>query len=93
MRISVEIGFSFKWDVGGEGRTLDLPAGATVRDALAELARRHPAAKRQLFESDGTVRRSVNALVNGENVRFRRQYETTLRDSDRLSILPPIGGG
>jgi len=93
MRISVEIAFSFKRELDEDYRELELPERATVGDALAELARRHPAAAARLFDEDGTIRRNVNALVNGENVQFRRRFETALADGDRLTILPPVGGG
>ncbi len=93
MRISVEIAFSFKRELGDDYRTLELPEGATVRDAMVELARRHPAAGSRLFDEDGEVRRNINALVNGGNVQFRRRFDTVLRDGDRMAILPPVGGG
>jgi MoaD family protein len=93
MRISVEIGFSFKRELGDDYRTLELPDGSTVRDAIAELARRHPAAGSRLFDEAGEIRRNINALINGGNVQFRQRFDTVLRDGDRLAILPPVGGG
>jgi len=93
MNVSVEIAFSFKREVDADDRRLDLPAGATVVDALQALVRRVPAIERRIFDADGAIRRNINALINGGNVQFRDRFETVLRDGDRLTILPPVGGG
>ncbi len=93
MKISVEIGFSFKRELDDDYRTLELPDGATVYSAMTELGRRYPAIERRLFDENGEVRRNINALINGGNVQFRQRFETILIDGDRLSILPPVGGG
>jgi molybdopterin synthase sulfur carrier subunit len=93
MKISVEIAFSFKRELDDDYRTLDLPDGATVHVALAELGRRYSTAKRRLFDENGGIRRNVNVLINGGNVQFRQRFDTILQEGDRLSILPPVGGG
>ena len=93
MKISVEIAFSFKRELDDAYRTLELPDGATVRDAMAELGRRYAAVRERLFDENGEIRRNINALINGGNVQFRQRFETVLVDGDRLTILPPVGGG
>ncbi len=93
MTITVEIAFSFKHEVDPSGLSLDLPEGANVQAALNELARRFPQVKGRLFANSGEVHRHINALVNGENVSFRKGFATVLRNGDRLTLLPPVGGG
>lgn len=93
MNVSLEIGFSFKRELVDDYRSFDLPDGATVRDALEELTRRFPQIRERLFDEQGAIRRHINALVNGGNVQFRERFETVLQEGDRLSILPPVGGG
>ncbi len=93
MKISVEIAFSFKHELGEDYRTLEIRDGTTVRDAMAELGRRYPAVEGRLFDEEGKIRRNINALINGGNARFRQRFDTVLRDGDRLTILPPVGGG
>jgi molybdopterin synthase sulfur carrier subunit len=93
MKVSVEIAFSFKHELDEDYRTLEIPDRATVRDAMAELGRRYPAIEGRLFDEDGRIRRNINALVNGGNVQFRQRFDTVLADGDRLTILPPVGGG
>ena len=93
MRIAVEIAFSFKRELGDDYRSLDLPPGATVHDALQALVARYPRMGDRLFDEKGQIRRHINALVNGGNVQFRERFETPLQEGDRLTILPPVGGG
>ena len=93
MRISVEISFSFKHDLDRSELTLDLSEGADVADALRVLVGRYPQVRTRLFTPDGEVQRHINALVNGENVRFKQNFDTLLHDGDRLTLLPPVGGG
>jgi len=93
IRVAIEIGFSFKHELEDERPSLLLPAGADVRRALVELAGRYPAIADRLLDRAGTVRRHINVLVNGGNISGRRGWETELADGDRLTILPPVGGG
>jgi molybdopterin synthase sulfur carrier subunit len=93
MRISVELGFSFKNDLDPDYRQLLLPEGSDVEAAVQALASRHPAARQRLLDDAGRVRRHVAALVNGGNVTWRDGLRTVLRDGDRLTLLPPVGGG
>jgi MoaD family protein len=93
MRISVELGFSFKNDLDPNYRQLLLPEGSDVEAAVQALAWRHPAARQRLLDDAGKVRRHVAALVNGGNVTWRDGLRTVLRDGDRLTLLPPVGGG
>jgi molybdopterin converting factor subunit 1 len=67
---------------GRDSVEIDLPAGATAADALAELARL-PAL------SDSLPRLPVRLAVN-------REYagpQTPLRTDDELALIPPISGG
>jgi molybdopterin converting factor small subunit len=93
MKVKVEISFSFKQDVDPRGVVLELPGGADVLAGMRELARRYPAVAPRLFGDHGEVHRHINALVNGENAAFKKGLNTILRDGDRLTLLPPVGGG
>jgi len=93
MRIAVEIAFSFKHALNPSYRELHLPPGATVRDAIDALASGHEAFRDRVMDQDGRVRRNFHTWVNGRNVRFADDLATVLVDGDRLSIVPPAGGG
>ncbi len=93
MRIALEIGFSFKWQLDEDDRSIEIPPKATVHDALEAIAVRHPQISARLFDENGKIKRNINALINGGNVQWRRGFDTELKDGDRLTILPPMGGG
>ena len=93
MNIAVEIAFSFKRELGDGYRSLALPSHATVLDAFELLADRYDVFRERVFDAAGGIRRNINALINGENVQYREGFDTILKEADRLSVLPPVGGG
>ncbi len=93
MIVVVEIAFSFKHELDEDYRRLTLPDDATVLDALRCLGQSYPVFRERVFDASGGVRRHVNALVNGRNVTLQSGFDTALSNGDRLSILPPVGGG
>jgi MoaD family protein len=93
VNVSVEIGFSFKRDLDESYRNLDLPGHATVLDAFDVLGSRYGVFRERVFDNAGSIRRNINALINGGNVQFRAGFDTILVEGDRLSVLPPVGGG
>ena len=80
MRIDVRLFASYR-EAAGVGRfDLELPAGATVRDAVASIVERHP------IVSSGT------RVVMARN----REYvdaDAALADGDELALIPPVSGG
>lgn len=93
MKISVEIAFSFKRRLDPSYRELILSPGASVADALDVLASHHPEFRDRVMRKEGGLRRQFHVWVNGRNVRFGDDLATALQDGDRLSIVPPAGGG
>ena len=67
--------------------------GATVTALVADLDRRYPGIKDRICDESGQVRRFVNIFVNGEDIRFLKHLETTLKQGDEVSIVPAIAGG
>lgn len=68
---------------GVDQEVLQLPAGASVHEALAHLRERHP---------DGLARvlRAASFLLDGIAVRDPSQ---PLQDGSELDVLPPFAGG
>ncbi len=93
IQIELEIAFSFKRDLPAEYRTLSLREGSSVLAALRELAALYPSVAERIFTAQGAVRRDVSVLVNGGNVMRRNGLVTLLASGDRLTLLPPVGGG
>ncbi|MCE9589731.1 MAG: molybdopterin converting factor subunit 1 [Planctomycetes bacterium] len=66
---------------GVKETAIELPDGATVRDALAALEAAHPAV--------GEMGKGLSMAVNMAYV--GRAH--VLRDGDELALIPPVSGG
>jgi sulfur-carrier protein len=75
---------------GASELTLSAPS---VRAALEQLERTHPALHRSVCDETGTVRRHVNLFVNTSNIRDREGLDTVVMPSDVITILPAVSGG
>ena len=67
--------------------------GSTVGEALADLVRRHPALRDQLFTPDGELNRFVNVYLDGQDVRYLDSLATPVGEGDSLVVLPAMAGG
>ncbi len=67
--------------------------GITIGTLLADLEKQFPGIGERLLDDKGQVRRFVNIYVNGEDIRFLQDKETSIKDSDEVSIVPAIAGG
>ena len=68
-------------------------SAASVRAALEQLERSHPALHRSVCDETGAVRRHVNLFVNTSNVRDGEGLDTALVPGDVVTILPAVSGG
>ena len=66
---------------GGDRFPLELPSGATVADAYAELRRLHPALEAR--------REIVRAALNQEFA----SWDDALVEGDEVAFIPPVSGG
>ena len=76
-----------------EGREEVTASGATVGEVLANLDRAYPGIKARIFDDPGAVRKFVNIFANDEDIRFLKNLDTPVKESDELSIVPAIAGG
>ena len=67
-------------------------AGATVREVIDNLEKKHPGLKERLCDDKG-VRRFVNIYANEEDNRFLDNLDTAVKEGDSVSIVPAIAGG
>jgi molybdopterin converting factor small subunit len=82
-------------DYCGSKRTVTIPGDtvSTVRDALRELERHHPAVYRGVCHETGAVRQHIGVFVNESHIRDRDGLNTPLGPADTLTILPAVSGG
>jgi molybdopterin synthase catalytic subunit len=81
MRVTVELFGRAATQSGEREAVLDLPEGATLRDAAASLASRFPA-----LEWIPQICRPAR------NLEYSR-WEDRLEDGDEVSFIPPVSGG
>ena len=67
--------------------------GSTVGHLINDLERQFPGIKERLCDAEGRVRRFVNLYVNGDDIRFLNNLDTSVKDGDEVSIVPAIAGG
>ncbi|HEX5010040.1 MAG TPA: MoaD/ThiS family protein [Planctomycetota bacterium] len=89
--ITVRIPMPLRASAGGASE-LSLTA-PSVRAALAELERTHPALHRSVCDETGAVRRHINVFVNTSHVRDRGGLDAPLAAGDVVIILPAVSGG
>ena len=77
--------------VGGERSVA--ADGATLRELIQNVDKRHPGFAGQLLETSGQQRTFVNIYLNDEDVRYLKGLETPIADADVISILPAVAGG
>lgn len=68
-------------------------AGATIGDLITSLEQQYPGLKERICDDSGKVRRFVNIFANDEDIRFLKNLETPIKDTDEVSIVPAIAGG
>jgi len=68
-------------------------SAASVRAALEQIERHHPALYRSVCDETGAVRRHVNLFVNSAHIRDREGLDTALVEGDVVTILPAVSGG
>ena len=68
-------------------------AGATVGEALKNLAELHPELRTQIFTDEGKIRSFVNVYHNDEDIRFLDKEATAAADGDVVTLVPSIAGG
>jgi sulfur-carrier protein len=73
-------------------KSLSLSA-PSVRAALEQIERKHPALYCSICDETGTVRRHVNLFVNTSHMRDLEGLDTALVAGDMLTILPAVSGG
>ena len=71
---------------------VDAP-GSTVGEVLSNLERAYPGIKARICDDSGAVRKFVNIFANDEDIRFLKNLDTPLKESDEVSIVPAIAGG
>ncbi len=75
------------------GRTALEASGATVGEAVADVAARFPQVAPRLRDEKGEPYPFVVFYLNDDDIRFRDGFSTPVRDGDEIVVIPAIAGG
>ena len=67
--------------------------GVKISEALNDLATQYPAIKPHLFNEGGELRPFVNLFVGENNIKDLQGVDTSIKDGDRIMLIPSIAGG
>ena len=68
-------------------------SAATVRDALAELDKKHPGVAAKVLDGAGAVKPFIRIYVGPDDIGGLSGLDTTVAARDEISIIPAIAGG
>lgn len=77
----------------GTKSNIEVPLVQSVTSLINELSSMFPGIKDRIFDDQERARPFVNIFVNGINIRDSEGESTTLKEGDKVHILPSIAGG
>ena len=91
MPVTIEIPTAFRRFTEGAPK-VDCSA-TTVAEALDVLTTRFPDLSRHVRDETGQIRQFLNIYLNEEDIRFLGGESCSLREGDRVLLVPSIAGG
>jgi molybdopterin converting factor small subunit len=88
---SIRVPSALRTFTGGNA-DVDVTA-TTVRDAIADLERRHPGIAARILDGGGAVKPFIRIFVGPDDIGGLAGLDTKLTDRDEISIVPAIAGG
>ncbi|HET6576021.1 MAG TPA: ubiquitin-like small modifier protein 1 [Fimbriiglobus sp.] len=90
MATKVQIPTPMREQAGGKSEVE--VTGATVKAALDDLVRQHPALAAKLFDN-GKLRPYINVFVNDEDIRYLDDLDTAIKGGEIVALIPAVAGG
>ncbi len=87
---SIRVPSALRTFTGGNS-DVDVEA-TTVRDAIADLERRHPGIAARILDN-GAVKPFIRIFVGSDDIGGLAGLDTKLTERDEVSIVPAIAGG
>lgn len=85
---------TFRLLAGTKSGEVDLPQGATVREAVDAIVAAHPNLRHHWLDASGELHVHVHIFVNGNDVQTLPDgLQTLLEPVAVLDFFPPVGGG
>ena len=73
---------------------IELSDSSTIGDLMKHLVEtENPLLREMIFDTQGQVRDFLAFVINGVDIRSLTGFDTLLKNSDIVLLLPPLGGG
>jgi molybdopterin synthase sulfur carrier subunit len=76
-----------------QGQSTVSVEAADLRRAIDQLDSRYPGFRARLLDASGEPRQFVNIYLNDEDIRLGEGLDSTLKETDEISIVPAVAGG
>jgi MoaD family protein len=94
LKVKIQYFASVRELVNLREETVDIPAGANVRNLLDLLTAKYGnKLKEYLLDGTGNPREYLQFLLNEKSISQIDGFATLLRDGSTIAIIPPVGGG
>jgi sulfur-carrier protein len=92
MTITVRLFASFQEITGVNREEVESDSVGEMLNRLVDI---HPELEEEVFTStDRTeLRPRVKVMIDGRNIDFLSGLETGVKETDRVAVFPPVGGG
>jgi molybdopterin synthase sulfur carrier subunit len=91
MPVIIEIPTAFRRFTDGQPK-VDCSA-VTIAEALNQLTAKFPDLGRHVRDDQGQIRQFLNVYLNDEDIRFLGGESCSIKDGDRVLLVPSIAGG
>lgn len=91
MPVTIEIPTAFRRFTDGAPKVVC--SAGTVAEALNQLTTRFPDLSRHVRDDTGQIRQFLNVYLNEEDIRFLGGEACSLKEGDRVLLVPSIAGG
>jgi molybdopterin converting factor small subunit len=75
------------------GQTRIEASGATLKDVIADIDRRHPGFRARVLDDRGAIRTYVNVYVGEADVRENGGLDAVVPDGSDVMVIPAMAGG
>src|SRR5206468_7838347 len=91
MSVTVRLPGALRDAAGGETRLT--ASGATLRDVIADIDRRHPGFASRVLDEGGALRTYVNVYIGEEDARSHGGVAAKVPEGSEVMVIPAMAGG
>ena len=84
---------TFRSIIGQKTLELDLPDDSPLHVIFEELFSHYPQMRSEIMDDDARVQEYVSVFINGRDIRYLNELDSTLNSQQKLDIFPPVAGG